>query len=723
MSGSDERDRPEVGLEDVLITEELQRRPSRPPDAAAENRALAVLAETLALDPPAALERIADSALELCRADSVGISILEPGADPRTFRWHAVAGRLRAHVGRSIPREASPSGIAVDRNAVLLVARPQRHFAHWIGLEPPISEALLVPFHSSGRPAGTVWAMVHDPDRQFEAEDARLLTSLSRFAAAAYRMIRTFDPAQAVRAELERRVAERTRELAEASLSLRESEAKFRGLVDLVPELLWQSDPAGRVGWLNRRWQEYTGQTPDQGFGSGWIDAIHPDDRQRLLTEYQHALETGERLRVDLRIRRAADGSYRWFSVQILAVRDDAERITTWFGSATDVHEQRTAMEALRESEERLRLIIECATDYAIFTLDGDRRVTSWNPGAEVIFGFTEEEMIGRSGDIIFTPEDRMSGAPEAEARTALREGRAADERWHLRKDGSRFYASGVLTSLRNGTFRGYAKVARDLTDRKRAEDDLREARVKLEARVAERTAELTRANDARIELLRRLVTIQEDERRRVSRELHDGLGQELTALILALKGLEPDLPERSPARDRLREVEAIVGGIGREVHDLAVELRPTALDDIGLVPALATYVAHWSERAGVAADFQSPGLGIERLPPEVETTVYRVVQEALNNVAKHAGARRVSVIVERRRDEVTALVEDDGQGFDLEQVRSRPDRRRLGLIGMRERLALVGGTLLVESGEGEWTTLRARIPLAQPPEEPHHGG
>lgn len=218
------------------------------------------------------------------------------------------------------------------------------------------------------------------------------------------------------------------------------------------------------------------------------------------------------------------------------------------------------------------------------------------------------------------------------------------------------------------------------------------------------------RAEAARDDLMRRLVSAQEDERRRVARELHDVLGQELTALILGLNSLERALPEDTPGRDRLQEIKRIVNRIGREAHDLAVDLRPTALDDLGLRPALAAYVARWSDRTGVAAEFQPLGRS-ERFSLEAETTVYRVVQEALNNIAKHADARHVSVILDQGAGEVIALVEDDGRGFDPDHCGS-PGRTSLGLLGMRERVGLVGGTLVIESAEGQGTMIRARIPI-----------
>jgi signal transduction histidine kinase len=262
---------------------------------------------------------------------------------------------------------------------------------------------------------------------------------------------------------------------------------------------------------------------------------------------------------------------------------------------------------------------------------------------------------------------------------------------------------------------------------RRQAEGALRRAHDYLEAKIAERTADLSRVNEtlqaeviehkkaeeARGQLLRRLVTAQEEERRRISRELHDQMGQYLSTLMLRLKTLRPLAAGQEDARATLQKLEELTGRLVDEVHHLAWELRPAALDDLGLQTALQNYAEKWSEHSSVAVDFHCGGLGRERLPPEVETTVYRVVQETLTNVLKHAEARHVSVIVERRRDHVLVIVEDDGKGFEVEEAVPAPSLGRgLGLLGMRERVALVGGALKLDSSPGAGTTARARIPV-----------
>ena len=206
---------------------------------------------------------------------------------------------------------------------------------------------------------------------------------------------------------------------------------------------------------------------------------------------------------------------------------------------------------------------------------------------------------------------------------------------------------------------------------------------------------------------LRRVVQAQELERRRLARELHDETGQALTSILLGLKSLEErfDDPESRAATGELRE---LVVSTLQDVRRLAVELRPSALDDFGLVAALERLTTSFAEQSGIAVDFQTSLAG-ERLSGEVETALYRIVQESLTNVLKHARARHVSILLARTSGTIKAVIEDDGQGFDP----AEGSLEGFGLVGMRERLALLGGRLQVESGAGAGTgtTIAAEVP------------
>jgi signal transduction histidine kinase len=207
-------------------------------------------------------------------------------------------------------------------------------------------------------------------------------------------------------------------------------------------------------------------------------------------------------------------------------------------------------------------------------------------------------------------------------------------------------------------------------------------------------------------DVLERVVGAQELERRRLARELHDETGQALTSILLALSHIE-EAPDEEHLRGAVGEVRELVRSTLRDVRRLAVELRPRALDDFGLVAALERLLDGFGEQTGIAVEFE-PGLPEERLPPEVETALYRIVQESLTNVVKHARARRVSVVLARKPDSVSVIVEDDGVGFEP----GRTSDDGLGLLGMRERVALLGGRLTIESRPGAGTTFVAEVPL-----------
>ena len=274
--------------------------------------------------------------------------------------------------------------------------------------------------------------------------------------------------------------------------------------------------------------------------------------------------------------------------------------------------------------------------------------------------------------------------------------------------------------------------TTQNVSDSKRNERALQSARNDLEMRVSERTQELASANAAlglevderragedRVKnLLKRLVTIQEDERRRIARDLHDHLGQQMTALRLNLEGLKTTSESGPQLRDRIEQADRIAERLDADVEFLAWELRPAGLDDIGLPGALSKFLREWSNHYGIAAELHVTGLDQQRLGQEIETSLYRIAQEALNNIFKHARAARADVLLERRDGQVVMIIEDDGVGFDPTATLRQSDDRGLGVIGMHERAALAGGTLDIESAVGRGTTIFVRVPLTDGGEE-----
>jgi PAS domain S-box-containing protein len=388
-----------------------------------------------------------------------------------------------------------------------------------------------------------------------------------------------------------------------------------------------------------------------------------------------------------------------------------------------DITERRRLADAIKVSESRYRRLFETAQD-GILILDANTRlVFDANPFLTSLLGYSRDELVGKELwqiGLFKDIEANKAAFRELQARGYIR----YEDLPLSTKDGRQIEVEFVSNVYTVGDAHVIQCNIRDVTDRKRAEDNLRSEHNLLEQRVIQRTADLARVNAdlesqinrseqaeaSRRELQGRLATAQEDERRRIARELHDQMGQYLTALGLGLKTMEDAAVWFPETAGQLQQLRRLTDQIGREVHDLALEIRPTALDDFGLPTALATYAEEWSERTGVAVDFHATGLDDGRLPATIETTLYRVVQEALTNVLRHAQAKRVSLVLQRTPLGVIAVIEDDGKGFESEQGNAVGGR--LGLLGMRERLELVGGALTLESAPGNGTTVIARIPL-----------
>jgi PAS domain S-box-containing protein len=366
-----------------------------------------------------------------------------------------------------------------------------------------------------------------------------------------------------------------------------------------------------------------------------------------------------------------------------------ADRIATAIDRSRLFEAEQRARRDAETAERGFRLLVDGVHDYAFYMLDRAGCIESWNAGAERLTGYTAEEVLGHHVATLYAPDPAGRGAPGRMLDRAAAEGRALEEGWHRRKDGRQFWAEILVTALREpeGRLVGHSVVTHDVTERRRHAD--------LHAR-----------------LLEQVIAAREEEQRRIARALHDEAGHSLTSLLVGLRTLE-SAPSIAAARAQMADLRRATARTLDEVGRLARGLRPAVLDELGLVPAIEQLALDYTQVSGVAVDVSAVGFGATRLQPVVETTVYRVVQEALTNTAKHAGARTASVVLRLRPEVVQAIVSDDGCGFDVDATLRTPAAwAHLGLHGMRERAALVGGTVTIESTPGEGTTIYIRVPV-----------
>lgn len=397
-----------------------------------------------------------------------------------------------------------------------------------------------------------------------------------------------------------------------------------------------------------------------------------------------------------------------------------------------NVTDQRRSERALRESEERFRLPIQGVQEYAVFQLDPVGNVMSWNAGAARLKGYHAEEIIGKHFSVFYPKEDVLNGKPERLLAEAVRNGQSEDEGWRVRKDGSRFWANVVLTSLRDskGNLRGFAKLTRDMTERREREEALTRAKELLELRVEQRAVVLTRVNEElRVEIAERkhaeeqfketldqlralaahLQSVREEERASIAREIHDELGQACTAIKMDLALIGRRISKRQDQlRAKIESSMRLVDDMIVTLRRIASDLRPRALDDLGLAAALEWQGQEFEKRTGIHCQLTLPREPLN-LDSERSTAIFRIFQESLTNVARHAQATRVEARLEIEDDQIIFRVQDDGKGMDPQEAKAK---KSLGLVGMQERAHLLKGEVRIEGIPGSGTTMMLRIPL-----------
>ena len=373
----------------------------------------------------------------------------------------------------------------------------------------------------------------------------------------------------------------------------------------------------------------------------------------------------------------------------------------------------RARMAKLDDATRRLGAIVESSSD-AILSVTPDGFVTTWNGGAERIFGYTANEMIGRSILTIIPAHLHRDRAWALSTVRGMHHVQTYDA-VRLTKDGRCIDVSVTLSPLKDavGQFVGVSKVIRDISDRKKAESLLRHAHEALEIRVRERTAELSAANHSLRILSNRLMQVQEEERSRLARDLHDEVGQLLTALKIDLQDIQHG--ELGDSRfSSLTDSMQLVDRLMTQVRTLALDLRPSLLDDLGLVPALRWYVTRQAERNGWTLSLSVEGVS-GRIPASIEVSCFRVVQEALTNIAKYAKAKSLVLSLCRKDQDMTLVIQDDGVGFDVMLARQRAQSgESIGLLSLEERVRLAGGSFVMSSVPGEGTRLDLSFPLSE---------
>lgn len=466
--------------------------------------------------------------------------------------------------------------------------------------------------------------------------------------------------------------------------------ARLASIIESSHDAVISKDLNGVITSWNRGAEELFGYKADEIIGQS-VTLLIPEDRINEEPDILARISKGERVEHYETIRRRKDGTLVDVSLTVSPVVDPMGRVIGASKIARDVTGRKFAEAELQ----KLASIVDSSGD-AIISKDLNGVITSWNKGAEMIFGYKADEVLGKSITILMPP-DRINEEPGILER--IRRGERVDHYETVRrhKNGRLIDISLNISPVRDlhGQIIGASKIARDITSQK----------------------EVSRAR-SEADTMRRIVEAQEVERRRIARDLHDHIGQQMTAMRLKIQGMVAKFEGDPAVEEEIEELRQLAEKMDWDIGFLSWELRPTDLDALGLKVALNAFVEEWSNQRGIRASFECSieqlGGGTGRMPAEFETHLFRIVQEALNNISQHSRAETASVILRSIGGAgVSLIIEDDGVGFDrVDDGEAGLAYSGLGLVGMRERANILGGSLDIESRPGRGTTLFLRFPL-----------
>ncbi|MDO8787417.1 MAG: PAS domain S-box protein [Sulfuritalea sp.] len=463
-----------------------------------------------------------------------------------------------------------------------------------------------------------------------------------------------------------------------AEEKLRTNEASLRVALKGVDMALFRQDQDLRYTWT---YSPQLGYTSNEVIGKADSDLLPPESASQIIELKRRVLETGVSVRAEVQI--AEPNQTRFFDLIVEPLMDRKEKIVGVTGALLDITERKRA----EHERAQLAAIVESSND-AILMRGLDRSILAWNAAAERLFGWSAQEAIGQSIDLI-VPSERAGTLRRFIESAARDEAPGPVETTHMRKDGARIPTQVTFSPVKDAVGRviAHSYTVRDMSELKHKEEALRQ-------------------------LSHRLRSVEEAERRAIARELHDRIGQDLSTLGLLLASLGARLPHasRDATKRPLQDIQGLLKSMVANVRDVMAELRPLVLDDYGLLAALQQLATVFAQRTGITAELG----GVElrpRLPSVIETTMFRISQEALNNVAKHAQAKQVVISLHAAANRIVLEIADDGIGFDASQT--PPDQRHWGLCTMRERAEEAGIAFVLESTPGAGTRVVLEVERA----------
>lgn len=569
---------------------------------------------------------------------------------------------------------------------VLRLVRITRHYTAWVALAAAIGLMAL----RRGISLYTLWLNESTTHVNLTAEvtagvvSLLIVIAMIKIRPVVENLYKALDDLESTNKWLKREIKNRKKAESLASAN----EEKFRKLADHSPILIWMSDQQGACTYFNERWLQFRGRTHEQEEGMGWTHGVHPGDKNRIIEKYLDAFKKRQPFDLEYRLMHAS-GEYRWIYDRGTPMYRDNGEFLGYIGSCIDITNRVQALEALRHSERKFRKIVNSLPQFVAF-VDKDYHYRLINNKYLEYFGVRAKDILGKHLKEIIGPDSFEKVQPQLEQAMA---GKQVHYHQHfIYPNGREADMEGALIPEfdSQGEVSGYYAILSDISHHVHNQHLLEESR-----------------NRMRI-LSEHQQNLLEKERSYIAREIHDELGQNLTAISMGLAMMKKHISgDQRKLRLKIKEINQIADTTLSAIKKLSAELRPQLIDDMGLVAAMEWYVHQFEKRSGITCSLELTEQEIT-FPQEMAINLYRILQEALTNVYKHAHASAVSISLNYSDSMVHLRIKDDGRGLAQED---KEKAHSYGIMGMEERVRLLNGQFTI-NGTGGGTMIQIEVPF-----------